>query len=138
MVSEFSVGAYSSEFLGHTNVWFINSITLLWLGNWSFMSPLELFRRVPKDTIIQKCVFILNLVLGPSWISISPLTISAFDLNLVFCIVLYFWGAICVGFNCQTEAAIWIFFANVLISIPMIKISKEFHALCIWCPFFKC
>lgn len=115
----------------------VNTNTLMWDWNWSFVSPLEFLRRVPKHAIEKKRVFILDLVSSPSRISIFPFTVFPFNLNLVFGVVGYFWSAVAISFDCEIEATKTILFTHVLVPVPLVEISEEFHAFCVWGPLFE-
>ena len=137
MVGKFSVGAHSPKLLSHTHVGLVNPDTLCWNRHWPFVRPLELLRRVPKNTIEEESVWILNLVSGPGRVSVFPLSIRSFDLNLVLRVVGNLWRSVVICFDCKVEATKAIFFANVLVSIPVVEVSEEFHAFGVGCPLFE-
>lgn len=137
VVREFSVGAHSPKLLSHSHMGLVNPNTLCWNGHWPFVRPLELLWRVPKNTIEQESVWILNLVSGPGRVSVFPLSIGSFDLNLVLRVVRNLWRSVVICFDCKIEASKAIFFANVLVSIPVVEVTEEFHAFRVGRPLFE-
>ena len=93
------------------------------------MSPLELLRRVPEDAVVKESVFVLHLVSSPSGIPVHRGSIFSFDLDLVFRVMLYPWGAIRICLDTSCEASKLILLTPEFSSIPVVEISEKRHGL---------
>lgn len=100
IISKISVRTDSSKFLSHSYMSFVDSYTLIWLDNWSFMSPYKRLRRIPQNTIIKKSIFILHLVFRVSWVTIHSFTIRTFYVNFIFWIMRDSGSSIWICFYC--------------------------------------
>jgi len=127
VIGKVSVAANSSEFLGHSNMSFVNSITLLdfWIENNLWIFENIFLRWVPHHWIIKESVFILETVSGPWWIFVLFLTVWTLNLNLVFLKMLDFRRSISVCWNRDREAPKIILLAVVLISVPVVEIAEN-------------
>ena len=137
VICKLSICAHSSELLCHTNMWLVDSNTLNGLGDRFLMSPFELFRWIPENTIVQESVFVLDLVSGPCGISIHIVSICSFYLYLVFGVMFDPWCAIRICLDTCRKATKLILLASKFSSIPIVEISKKWHGLSLRSPFFE-
>jgi len=135
IICKISVSTDSSKFLSHSYMSFIDSYTLIWLDNWSFMSPFKGLRRIPQNTVIKKSIFILHLVFRVSWVTIHSFTIRAFNVNFIFWIMRDSGSSILICFYCYHKCSKFIFSASEFFTIPSIKITKKCNTFCLWSPF---
>jgi hypothetical protein len=103
----------------------VDSNTLNGLSDWPFMSPLELLSWVPENTVVKESVFVLNLVSCPSRIPVHRGSVFSFDLDLVFGVMLYPWGAIRICLDTSCEASKLILLAPEFSSIPVVEVSEK-------------
>lgn len=60
VVCKITVCAHATKLLGHANMCFINSHTLFWCLDWSFVSPHKFLFGIPPEAIIEECLRVLN------------------------------------------------------------------------------
>ena len=114
---------------------FINSVTLIFLTRlYRFcVSPFKFLRWIPVNSIKQSCIIILERILCPSWIFVKLLSIRSFNLNLVLLTMFDNWFPI-LSLKKDSKLTKIIFLALVLLSVPLIKVTKNRKGFCTWSP----
>lgn len=116
-------------FSSHANMCFVDPVALRsWnILYWPLIFPLEFFIRVPKHTIKQIRIFVLNLVGCPSRIFIFRRAIRSSDGNFVLLQMLDFGRTVLISFQGDQKLAVFVLLTDKFVSVPVVEITKNRH-----------